>query len=260
MTAPGASQQIFKVRVVDPDIWAQFKKGQDAERTRAMDTATGIYGRAAANIVMRKMVSWLSRGGPYNIGASGAASENLEMTEEKQGADGYRRFIISEGTKTVANALIRHGWKGPTKVPSFDKFIPILQEWAAMKGFTVTSNEEDTKRIRLIHSTSRKGNPYVRAWRGTRTSTEKAFARIAYALAKKGTFRRGSNWYNRSPYPKRQGRFDYVAWMMQTKYWKKPLEDAGNGVLEFIVDRILSGRKKGWTVQAIGGLRQMGYY
>jgi hypothetical protein len=159
----------------------------------------------------------LRRGATEDIGASGAAAENI--SSRWQGS--VPKWEIAEGSATRANRMIREGIPKGQKVP-----IEKLRTWAALKGINLVYGNEDegaSPNAVLDRLTSTKGVEFNRSrWFqvGLKTTqsfkpsdvTLKALYAIRYELWRKGTERPTANWY--SKLPSGTGRFDYPTYVM----------------------------------------------
>lgn len=235
------------------------------ELAKYADILTSNSAKRIAEGARKRLQYWLSKGGPYNIGASGRASENFQVLAGTMQAGGkYVTGRISwdvvEGESTPANALIRRGipavgFENRSSIPIRD-----LKRWIAEKGISVVPPDVysgrkagqpgDTGGAVLVRPGGRIKNPYARSLPFRKRKTEEALYAIRTVLAKYGTFRIGSNWWTMSPYPKRQGRFDYPAYLLKFSevFWSEARQ-ASRDIAGFIVDYITSGRKTGFGVR-----------
>jgi hypothetical protein len=199
-------------------------------------------GKHLAEYARDGMSKYLEPGGTYNIGASGAASKNFELKLIKT-TGGAVSWSVMEGGGTDANRIIREGIPPGTNVT-----VAVLKRWVANKGITVMAYEDYTstkpdptrKKQTAIWKTV---SGYLHGNRSGRVSITRGYARrsgdsgaitgiyaIASAIDKYGSDRPTSNWFERSPYPKGEGRFDYVAWFMKKN--KGGLEREGDAAMQ----------------------------
>jgi len=156
----------------------------------------------------------LEPGAEEDVGASGAASENINWRDVSTSQEVV--FEVYEGSATIANRMIRQGIRKGIKVP-----YATLRTWAANKGLRLYYDykNERTPEAVLDRFTSKNGVAYERSrWFGRvgikpnsalkpSMLTKKAIYAIRTALYKEGTNRPGANWYNLPP--SGAGRFNY---------------------------------------------------
>jgi len=239
---------IFTIKLTPGEGLLSGKKKGSIEYQEVFSRVNKFAGQVIATEVVKRMSAQLRPGHKYNIGASGAASENL-LTKPTKNSTGYTQWDVYEGSKTTANAFIRQGIPSGTNVP-----IPVLRKWAGIRKLKLTRGQN--KNARMVHTKgywreSKNGvrhfvKNYGRARNNKRVAYEALYA-MRRALSNEGTFRpglMGDHWYERSPYPKNQGRFDYVVWTVkQEQFFQRTVEKASSQAISALVEYITSGRR-----------------
>jgi len=239
---------IFTVKLTPGDkLLGGLRKGS-TEYVEVFSRINKFAGEVIAKEVVKRMSAQLRPGHKYQIGASGTAADNL-LAKPIKDASGYVQWEVHEGSKTEANAFIRKGIPAGTNVP-----IPVLRKWAGIRKMSLTRGQN--KKARMVHTKgywrdSKKGvrhfvQDYGRARNNKRTAYQALFA-MRQALSNEGTFRpglMGDHWYERSPYPKNTGRFDYVVFTVrQQEFFQRTVNKASSQAVTAMIDFVTSGRK-----------------
>lgn len=206
------------------DFWLEGwtpRKISRQEATLLGEQITKDKGEEIALGARDLLTKWLSRKHKFNIGYTDGASRNFIIKFSKP-AVGRSRWEVIEGNQTHTNKLIREGIKS-----GHDASISDLRKWAAVKIGTLykygtkggVRNPSDVARLTTVSSHKRRtkgGSTTVKEHGRSlkhKSAANSALYAIKTALKKEGTFREGSNWYQKSPMPKGIGRFDYPQYL-----------------------------------------------
>jgi len=242
---------LFEVKLSDDEVIRRLKGNEKAEYLNKLTTEAG---RGIAEVARKRMSDMLKPGHKYNVGASGRASENLEVKLIKSGG-GLVAWAVIEGDKTPANEAIRKGIKRG-QAPS----ISDLKIWVAEKGITLNTGRNFNK-FGVVSSYQRRSKlgklhtvrKYARRVSGGMNDYGALYA-IQSALYQEGTQRgpnpntgaQGAYWMNLPP--KGQGRFDYVVWTVKQEgyFEREAMKFTGDAVVAY-VDYLASGRKSAFV-------------
>lgn len=242
-----AGTGLFEVKLSDDEA---VKRLKGPEKTRFLNDLTTSAGRGLADVARKRMSDMLKPGHHYNVGASGRASENLDV-QLLESSLSRVVWAVVEGGSTPANAAIRQGIRRG-QAPS----IPDLKIWVAEKGINLSSGRNFNK-FGVVESYQRRSKTgklhkvrrYARRVSGGMNDYGALYA-IRAALLEHGTQRgpdpntgaQGAHWMNLPP--KGQGRFDYVVWTVkQEGYFDREVMKFSSDTVVAYVDYLASGRK-----------------
>lgn len=258
----------FRAATLDELQRAEAKFYTAAKKKGILSAATKKWGVEVGDAAQKRIKALLAKGGTYKIGVSGTAANNISM--ETTEVAGIATVRVIEGDLTVANEAIRKGIR-----PGRDVSVITLQEWAVEKGYQLQNWHKVNYEIpvkaysRTVNGKTVDVKAHHRINRKKKAKYDlEPYYRLKAALLKEGTFRAprtvtvqgvthltmGSNWYVNSPYPVKQGRFDYPAHFVQHEksYIQSVISRSGDKVLEFIAGYIMSGRKGTSNPEDIG--------
>lgn len=241
-----AGYKLIDVYIDEDNKWFDtFGKGPAASNAKhEISRATDKWGESVAVSAKERMAAVLARGHKFNVGASGAASENLVVTHSSSGGAGMSSWEVSEAGRTKSNFFIRRGFRGP-KMP---KRVPTqnLKEWAADKGvrFKDTSKNPDKFAYYKRTRASSKRRSYLlpvlhkTGMAGGKSVAEAGILGLQVYLARYGSSE--SHW--KSLYPGGSGRFDYVAYVVRKdSSWVQSIRRTGNYTLAAIARWVTTG-------------------
>lgn len=188
------------------------------------------HGTDAIQKLRDKFSAVLKRGAIEDVGASGAASENVLWRFQ---AGDQPEFQVYEGSGTIANAKIRSGLKKKHKVS-----YGTLRTWAADKGIKLYYNEDEPRAI-LDKLTSKNGVQYERSrWFGrvgikpasslspSQTAMKGLYA-LKTALFKHGTNRPTADWFPLRPMGSGKYNYPLAVFMAEKSSIKEVMTEFG---------------------------------
>lgn len=226
-----------------------------AEVISDLNEITDASAEVIAKISQRLMMKWLSPGHTYNIGASGAASQNLEVRRLSGGKGSFSYWGVAEVGRTKANPIIRTGF-GAGSWPS----IETLRKWAATKPGVHLRLADTEIKFQTISAYGTRGSSkqkahvksgHAKAAWGQADKATLALERIRFALYYLGSANPKGNWFLRSPWPKHTGRFDYPSFLAKqfqsgsaAETLRKAIRDIDENVYNVVMRLIYGGRKQ----------------
>lgn len=216
-----------------------------------VNNETKNQAKSVAEFALRRMSDTLKPGHKFNVGASGRSSQNFAL---HGGSSGYF-FVweVTEPSNKPANRFIRWGFSGtrPGKqIPEAN-----IRLWLAQKKIFLRDEQtgkkvskplsvysgplEDGQRKTTSYflSKSKRGKKYGRS--KNKSVSDPALRAIIRKLSAVGSG--GSHWMEL--YPKNQGRYDYVGYIIQKKgEFMNAMAGVGYDFTTAIVEYLLSGR------------------
>jgi len=239
--------KIFDIRLEMQPLTELFERAKAAGDRSVWDELTREKARSVAEFAMKRMSEVLAPGHQFKVGATGRASENLDVIESETSL-GYASYGIIEKQGYKANYFIRRGFKGVKS----SRHIPIdkIKEWAAAKGVNLydpaTDPDSRSSYSRYVRQRVGRGSDpqkyYVRRLRASETHDIGAGI---YALAQyiEHNGSKKSHWNDL--YPGSAGRFDYVVYVLHHEQAiRRALKRAAGEMVLGYVEYVASGKRK----------------